>query len=219
MKKTHLLQFIAVILCLGLFLPSCTDLEEYGYGIDSDGDGWTDSQETKAGTDPNDVDSDKDGYWDSHDANPLDPDITGNVMMPESEQAATPAAEPKEAAEEVSEEPQPEEVEAVPLPLDAAETAVMTEMNAVQEAVDIMMRNNGLSVIENPVTVPTANMQRFPDITTAHGAAGVGYVLYLHDYDGNGSPDTNYYPSKTTNGTYICDRSGKVTQVTTGYEE
>jgi beta-lactamase superfamily II metal-dependent hydrolase len=42
---------------------------------DSDGDGWPDSQEISAGTDPESVDSDGDGYWDPHDPNPLDANI------------------------------------------------------------------------------------------------------------------------------------------------
>lgn len=44
-------------------------------GEDSDGDGWTDAQEIKAGTDPYKKDTDNDGYWDPQDPNPLDPTI------------------------------------------------------------------------------------------------------------------------------------------------
>ena len=36
---------------------------------DTDGDGWSDAQELKAGTDYQNVDTDGDGYWDSKDAN------------------------------------------------------------------------------------------------------------------------------------------------------
>jgi hypothetical protein len=38
---------------------------------DSDGDGWTDDQERRAGTDPYLVDTDSDGAWDPNDPNPL----------------------------------------------------------------------------------------------------------------------------------------------------
>ena len=46
---------------------------------DTDGDGWSDAQELKAGTDYQNVDTDGDGYWDSKDANPLDSKISGDV--------------------------------------------------------------------------------------------------------------------------------------------
>jgi len=39
--------------------------------IDSDGDGWSDDQESLAGTDPFDKDTDGDGYWDPIDPNAL----------------------------------------------------------------------------------------------------------------------------------------------------
>ena len=38
---------------------------------DSDGDGWDDEQERRAGTNPYNVDTDGDGIWDSKDPNPL----------------------------------------------------------------------------------------------------------------------------------------------------
>jgi hypothetical protein len=43
--------------------------------IDSDGDGWSDEQEIRAGTDPNSKDTDGDGIWDPKDDNPTDPNI------------------------------------------------------------------------------------------------------------------------------------------------
>jgi hypothetical protein len=43
--------------------------------VDSDGDGWTDSQEINSGTDPEDKDTDDDGFWDPNDPNPLDPNV------------------------------------------------------------------------------------------------------------------------------------------------
>ena len=42
---------------------------------DSDGDGWDDEQERRAGTNPHKVDTDMDGIWDPQDPNPSDPNI------------------------------------------------------------------------------------------------------------------------------------------------
>jgi len=39
--------------------------------IDLDGDGWSDEQERRAGTNPHNVDTDGDGIWDPKDPNPL----------------------------------------------------------------------------------------------------------------------------------------------------
>jgi tetratricopeptide (TPR) repeat protein len=50
--------------------------------MDSDGDGWTDVQEKKAGTDPSNKDTDNDGYWDSKDPNPLDTNIPVAESVP-----------------------------------------------------------------------------------------------------------------------------------------
>ena len=56
---------------------------------DTDGDGWDDAQEVRAGTDPTKVDTDDDGLWDPLDPNPLDPaiprkeDIEGEAEPPE----------------------------------------------------------------------------------------------------------------------------------------
>ena len=221
--RSQLMAVIVAALLLVLFVPSCMDLEEYGYGIDTDGDGWTDSQEATAGTNPDEVDSDSDGYWDPHDANPLDPAITGAFTAPE---PGTPPSgditvdKPGEETVQQQPEPEPEQTpQQPPPPPDSPEAAALDELHSVQEAVEVMMNNNGLTILENPVTEPTSNMHRFPDIITPHGTSGIGYVLYLHDYDGDGSPDTNYFPRKITSGTYVCDSSGHVTQVTTGYEE
>jgi len=51
----------------------CPELVEEK-GEDSDGDGWPDEQELRAGTNPNSVDTDEDGIWDPKDPNPLKPE-------------------------------------------------------------------------------------------------------------------------------------------------
>ncbi len=80
------------------------------------------------------------------------------------------------------------------------------------------MKNNNLTELSHPIRVPTNDMHRFPDASTGHGTAGVGYVLYLHDFDGDGSYGINYINCSTTMGTYLCDEYGNATQVTTGEE-
>ncbi|MFC1848491.1 hypothetical protein ACFLXV_04200 [Chloroflexota bacterium] len=65
-------------IALMLVLLSILILGAIGCGggeVDSDGDGWTDTQEQSAGTNPNLADTDGDGYWDSQDPNPLDSNI------------------------------------------------------------------------------------------------------------------------------------------------
>lgn len=207
------LCIIPLILCALLMNAACVDMSQFEEFTDSDGDGWSDAQEKLAGTDPQKLDTDADEYWDPHDPNPLDPDIP--VVGGAAKQNTEPAPE-----KEVIEESKPEEEQAtfpeVPSEPDSSLTA--QEMRNVQKAVEVMMRNNGLTELENPVAMPTNDMHRFPDETTKHGNAGTGYVLYLHDFEGDGHPDTNYYPKRYTNGTYTCDRSGNVTQLTTGQE-
>ena len=53
-----------VSLCLLLGTTSCEYLEEIDSQLDSDDDGWTNSQGKIAKTDPNSEDTDGDGYWD-----------------------------------------------------------------------------------------------------------------------------------------------------------
>jgi len=187
--------------------------EESSAMVDSDGDGWSNTQEKTAGTDPNKVDTDDDGYWDPHDPNPLDPNIPVDkgLLEPAPEETATPTPTPTPTATPA--EPAAPAVTPTVTPEAAAE-----ELRKVQDAVEVMMRNNNLTRLAHPVRVPTDDMNRFPDASTRHGTAGVGYVLILHDWNGNGSPDTNYIHCSKTNGTYICDEYGNVTQVTTGYE-
>lgn len=72
--------------------------------------------------------------------------------------------------------------------------AAKTEFSSVQTAMDIMMATKGLTSVN--ATTATANMSSFP---TGNGL----YPTYLRTS-----------PSK---GTYSCDATGLVTQVTTGY--
>jgi len=194
-------------LCLLLGTISCQDLEGLSSTVDSDGDGWPDAQEKTTGTDPNNVDTDDDGYWDPHDPNPLDPNIPVDKGLPEPmpEHVATPTPTPTPAATPAA--PATSTVTRAVAPEAAAE-----ELREVQVAVEVMMKNNNLLRLAHPVRVPTNDMRRFPDASTRHGTAGVGYVLYLHDFDGDGSPDINYIRCSKTKGTYICDEYGKVTQ-------
>jgi hypothetical protein len=188
---------------------SCLYPEETDSAVDSDGDGWANTQEEIAGTDPNNVDTDDDGYWDPHDSNPLDPNIPVEEGLPK------PAAEPSVITTPI---PTPTTTP-VPPTTTTVTTAVSPEAAAeerhqVQVAVRAMMKNNNLTELAHPVKVPTNDMHRFPDDSTRHGTAGVGYVLYLHDFDGDGSYDINYINCSTTKGTYLCDEYGNVTQMT-----
>ncbi len=85
-----------ILLILVLLLLSGCIKEEIP---DTDGDGWDDAQEARAGTDPTKVDTDGDGIWDPLDPSPLDPAIPGRKEEEQSE------AEP-----EVAETPAPEQV-------------------------------------------------------------------------------------------------------------
>ena len=215
------LYFISVlILCMLFFSTSCADLSQFEEFTDSDGDGWSDAQEKLAGTDPQKLDTDNDGYWDPHDANPLDPDIPVAGGSPE-QSAESDEEQTAEVEEEIPEqEEEPVEQEAQPeLPPETDSSLAAQEIRKVQKAVEMMMRNNNITEIPNVITAPTCDMHMFPDALTEHGEAGKGYVLYLHDFNGDGTPDTNYYPKRYTTGTYTCDRFGNVAQITTGYEE
>ncbi len=203
-----LIGFITLLLAI-----SCAPVfpEEDVSTVDSDGDGWTDVQEDIAGTDPHTVDTDDDGYWDPHDPNPLDPNIPIDEDQTETTPEQTAASTPIPAKTPIA-------------PANSAASLTFTpeaaeqELHEVQEAVEFMMRNNKLTRLANPVSVPTNDMNRFPDATTRHGTTGIGYVLYLHDFTGDGDPNINYIHSRHTKGTYICDAYGNVTPVTVGYE-
>jgi hypothetical protein len=185
--------------------------------IDSDGDGWSDAQEITAATDPNNVDTDNDGYWDPYDSNPLDAEIPEDELQtgPEAESPTPTPIEPTETTGSTTPEAPSTSTEA---PILYPEAAAANELRKVQNAVHVLMRNNDLNELANPVDIPTSDMHQFPDAITTHGKAGVGYVLYLHDFNGDGTTDTNYIHFRTAKGTYTCDKYGRVTQVSTGNE-
>jgi prepilin-type N-terminal cleavage/methylation domain-containing protein len=90
--------------------------------------------------------------------------------------------------------------------------AATAELSNVQAAVDLLMADQELASLPNPVTTATSNMQQFPDW---QAASPYGYVLL---------PATNYrnddgdkYMRGNTTGTYTCASDGTVTQVTTGF--
>jgi len=105
-----------------------------------------------------------------------------------------------------------------------------TELQNVQLAVGMMMTENGLSEIPNPVATATDNMAAFPDATSACGSDaklvdpdGVpyttgtdkdGYLLYGHDIKAGGTvgDDVNYLPADTTQYFYTVAADGTVTQ-------
>jgi len=206
-KRIKFLIALSTVFLL-LWTVSCVGLEGQGLTGDSDGDGWSDTRERTAGTNPNNVDSDGDGYWDPHDPNPLDPNIPTVGGAPKREPSPTIAPSTTPAPTTTLTE----------VPTVSPQAAAALEFRKVQDAVWIMMRNNNLTELANPATVPTNDMRCFPDATTRHGAAGIGYVLSCHDFNGDGTADTNYILFHRTKGTYICDKYGNVTQVTTGYE-
>ncbi len=212
MKTLKILLVISFVLSLLVVTVSCAQ------PIDSDGDGWSDINEMASGTDPYNVDSDSDGYWDPHDANPLDATIPLEEQQPEVGDESETEPVPEQESETV---PSTELTEPSTSPATSTispELSPANELQEVQAAVRVMMRNNDLHLLPHPVHVPTNDMNQFPDATTKHGEAGVGYVLYLHDFNGNGKPSINYIRYRNTNGTYVSDAYGNVTQVSSRYD-
>jgi len=146
------------------------------------------------------------------------------IIYPSSTENTTPTAVPTPPATQAPistpapTPPAPATAAPTEIPTLSSQEAAALEFRRVQDAVKVMMRNNNLTELANPVPAPTNDMRRFPDVTTRHGVVGVGYVLSCHDFNGDGTPDTNYMLFDRTKGTYICDKYGNVTQVTTGYE-
>jgi hypothetical protein len=104
---------------------------------------------------------------------------------------------------------------------DAVENgARKVELNSVQDAVTQMMQENSLTTIQG-VQTATNNMGSFPDTTTTHGSAGVGWTVYHCDRNGDGTYgyvygaypyDTSYYWDTPTTWSYTCDNDGTVHQ-------
>jgi type IV pilus assembly protein PilA len=113
-----------------------------------------------------------------------------------------------------------------------------TEFSNVQTAVVSMMVDNGLSelptgFVDGTVIAATDNMSLFPHSTAACGTVKLtdpdgdsytgsdkdGYILYKHDISADNSTATtvNYVATEQTKGTYYVDKSGTVTQETSGY--
>jgi len=76
--------------------------------------------------------------------------------------------------------------------------AAATELSILQTSMDAIMAKASLTAVN--VTSATANMAAFPL------DAGASNYLY-----------PNFLRKQTTKGTYSCDATGNVTQVTTGY--
>ncbi|GAI41180.1 unnamed protein product, partial [marine sediment metagenome] len=93
--------------------------------------------------------------------------------------------------------------------------------------------DNKLSILQNPVTVATNDMSAFPDVSVsgidkkrdpngnAYQAGDKdGFILFQHDIIADNAQTglVSYITVQYTKGTYAVDATGRVTQVTTGYE-
>jgi WD40 repeat protein len=80
------LIFIFMLILTVIFTLGCTSKPD----IDTDGDGWVDELELKAGTDPTNKDTDGDGLWDPHDPNPLVPEKIQEAQLPAQPETSAP---------------------------------------------------------------------------------------------------------------------------------
>ncbi len=202
-KRKYVIFFYSLIV-IPLILLGCNYLDSgYAEAIDSDGDGWSDVQEEKAGTNPHKTDTDGDGYWDPKDDNPLDPNIP-SIIQP----APTPT---------------PDETEAAATEFSNVQTAVVSmmvdnQLSTLPNAVAVA--TSDMSAFPDS-TSDWNNTGKVTDLDGGSFGAGdkAGYVLYQHDMLGDIANTTlvNYVATQTTKGTYTVDAGGKVTQVTTGY--
>ena len=103
-----------------------------------------------------------------------------------------------------------------------------TELTAIQNAVDSMMIDTGITTLPNPVTTPTDDMKAFPDTSVCgvdkiddfldskfvKGKDKDGYILYGHDMFGDSHliDLVNYIATDRTIYKYTVDKHGNVTQ-------
>ena len=95
-----------------------------------------------------------------------------------------------------------------------------SELRQIQAAVLTLMTHNGITTIPNPLSEPTSDLRRFPDVTTPPSRKGMlegdlpGYVLYEHDRTADGLPEAtvSYVRFAAGRWTYTADRDGTVTQ-------
>jgi len=164
--------------------------------MDTDGDGWTDLREERAGTNALDPDTDGDGIWDDKDDNPLDRNIPMVTHSPEASVVESHAPAYSEEVKEVA--------------------AAETELINIQSAVVAMMVDQGISTttLSSNITdhdtsgEATNNMAAFPD------SSNDGINLFNY---GTGT-GVSYVAIQNTKGTYYIDSSGTVYQATTGYD-
>ena len=98
--------------------------------------------------------------------------------------------------------------------------AKMSELRQIQSAVLNMMTHNEISSIPNPVSDPTNDLQRFPDVLTPPLEKGLlagdkpGYLLYGHDNtrDGLAESSLSYVRFADSRWTYTVNDAGTVRQ-------
>ena len=95
-----------------------------------------------------------------------------------------------------------------------------SELRHIQAAVITMMTHNGIHAIPDPVSEPTSDLRRFPDVTTPPDRKGMlegdlpGYVLYEHDLVADGLPEATVSYLRFAHGrwTYTAREDGTVIQ-------
>ena len=100
------------------------------------------------------------------------------------------------------------------------EEAHKMELLSVQQAVSLILADNNITLLPNPVTLPTTDMSSLPDALTSSKAKGLladdkaGYLLRGHDKtaDGDLEPVVDYIDSLETRWAYTVDQDGRVTQ-------
>ena len=101
-----------------------------------------------------------------------------------------------------------------------AGVAKKSELRQIQTAVFTMMTDNGINSIPNPVSDPTNDLRRFPDVLTPPSEKELlagdkpGYVLYGHDKtpDDLADPTVNYVRFPDGGWTYTVVANGTVAQ-------